>query len=158
MKGTKDFFTLLIFSIAVGFTGCSPIGSLLVDSNTGAALEFIRAVPNKFVYGPSDPFIPKSEVDVFGVFNGKEKPIAIEETDIKVSGYPFSTDDEVIVLDELDKKLGIQLNSGMKNISISYKGKETLYRISVGEAETGEGGNGGGDGPGIIIDWKWPED
>jgi len=151
----KNFFTFLIFSIAVVFTGCPPIGTLLVDSNTGAALEFIRAVPNKFVYTLGyDPFNPAADVDVFVVFKGKEKPIAIEEVKIIISGYPFSSGDEDIILD-VGKKNELEFDKpGIKNIVISYKDMETLYRISVGETETGDGDNGGG--PGIIIDWVWP--
>jgi len=162
MKDTKKFFTLLFFSIAVAFIGgCSaPIGALLTDS--GAALDYIRAEPKRFVYGssdlPEDWFIPKEDVDVFGIFGGKEKPIAIEEVKIVISGYPFSLEDEVIVLDEEDKESGLLLTSGIKNITISYNGKETLYRISVGETDTGEVIVGGDDGSGIIIEWEWPDD
>jgi len=152
MKGIKKFFTLLIFPVAVALIGCSPVGSLLVDSNTGAALEFIRAEPKRFVYSDEyDPFIPADDVEVFGIFGGKEKPIAIKEVEIVISGYPFG--DDVIVLGESEKEEGLQLNPGRKNIVISYKGMETLYRISVGETKTGDNDN---SGPGLIIDWEWP--
>jgi len=162
MKGTKKIFTLLIFSVAVAFTGgcSSPIGSLLAES--GATLEYIRAEPKRFVYGssdlPEDWFIPKDDVDVFGIFGGKEKPIAIKDVKIVISGYPFSIDDEDIVLNEGHKESGLLLTSGIKNIIITYNGKETLYRISVGETETGEVIVGGDDGSGIEIKWEWPED
>ena len=156
----KKFFTLLIFSIAVAFTGgcSSPIGSLQIDSdsNSDATLDFIRVEPERFVYSDEyDPFIPAEDVHVFGVFGGKEKPIAIEEVEkIIISEYPFSTN-EPIVLSELDREFEIQLNSGRKSIVISYKGMETLYRISVGETKTGDDNN---SDPGTIIDWEWPDD
>ena len=160
MSGTKYFFSLFIFPvffIAVAFTaGCSsPIGSLLIDS--GSTIDFIRVEPKRFVYSDEDDlFIPVDDMDVFGIFRGIERPIAIEDVEIIISEYPFPTEDKVIVLDELDKEFGIQLDSGRKNIVISYSGKETLYRISVGETETGDGGgNGGGGTGGTEIGWVW---
>ena len=152
MKGAKKFFTLLIFPVAVAFIGgCSPIGGLLTDP--GATLDFIRVEPERFVYSDEfDPFIPAADMKVFGIFGKKEKPIAIEEVEkIIISEYPFSTD-EPIVLENLDKDFEIQLNPGRKEIVISYKGMETLYRISVGETKTG-GDDVGGDGITIGLDW-----
>jgi hypothetical protein len=156
MKATKIFLTLLIFSIAVAFIGCpTPIGGLQ------HSLDYIRAEPKKFVYPPNVPFVPKEEVEVFGAFGGKEQPIAIKQVEIVVRGYPWSSEDEVIVLDEDDKIYGIQFDPsfpGVKNVIISYRGKEALYRISVGETDTGEINSGDGeDGPGIVIIPDWPD-
>ena len=149
----KRFFTLLIFSlfiIAVIFSGCSPIGGLLASD----VVDHIRAEPKRFVYKSEeyDPFIPASEdegVEVFCVIKGVETPIAIEEVEITVKDSSWG---DPIILSEVDKEEGIQLDPGIKNITISYKGMETFYRIYVG-AKAGDGGNGG---PGIII--KLPDD
>jgi len=160
MKGTKKIITLLFFSIAVAFTGgcSSPIGSLQIDSDSdsGATLDFIRVEPERFVYSDEyDPFIPAEDMHVFGVFGGKEKPIAIEEVEkIIISEYPFSTG-EPIVLSNLSKEFEIQLDPGRKNIVINYRGKDAFYRISVGETKTGDGDGGGGSG--IIINPVWPD-
>jgi hypothetical protein len=154
MKGTKNFFTLLIFSIAVAFTGgcSSPIGSLQ-DS-----LDYIRVEPRRFVYAPIESFIPKEDVDVYGVFGGgEEKLIAIEEVKIIISDLSWG---DGITLDESEKENGlplIALNAGVKNVFISYSGRETFYRISVGEAETGDGGGGSSGGTGITIGLDWPD-
>ena len=153
----KNIFTLLIFSIAVVFTGCSvPIGSLLADS----PLEFIRVEPKRFVYASDEYFKPADEdegVDVYGIFGGKQDLIPIKDVKITISGYPVG--DAPIVLNESQKFEGYdltQLVPGTQTIEISYRGKETSYRISVGETETGDGDNG--NGKGITIGWEWPDD
>jgi len=149
MKGAKIILIFLFFSIAVGFTGCSgPVGSLLASD----VADHIRVEPKRFVYESNEKFIPADEeegVKVYGVFKGIEKPIAIEDVGIKVN----DTDGwDTIVLTESDKKEGIILDSGLKDVVISYKSMDTLYRIYVG-AKAGDGGGGGG--PIIIIDWNW---
>ena len=149
MKGAKKIFTFLFFSIAVGFTGCSePVGSLLAPS----VADYIRVKPKRFVYESNEKFIPADEeegVEVYGVFKGIEKPIAIKDVEIKVNDTGWG---DTIVLNESEKKEGILLAAGIKDIVISYKSMETLYRIYVG-AKVGDGGGGGG--PTIIIDWEW---
>jgi len=150
MKGAKKILTFLFISIAVGFTGCSePVGSLLASN----VADHIRVEPKRFVYESNERFIPADEeegVKVFGVFKGIEKPIAIEDVEIKVNDTGWGA---TIVLTELDKKDGIKLASpGLKDVVISYRGMKTLYRIFVG-ADIGDGGIGGG--PTIIIGWEW---
>jgi hypothetical protein len=148
MKSAKKVFTFLFFSIAVGFTGCSePIGSLLATD----VADHIRVEPKRFVYESDEKFIPADEkegVDVYGVFKGIEKPIAIEDVQIKVNDTGWG---DSIVLKESEKKEGLLLTTGIKDIVISYKSMETLYRIFVG-AKAGDGQN---DGTIIIIDWDW---
>jgi len=147
MKGTKEIFTLLIFSIAVAFTnGCSsPIGGLLVDS-----LDFITVEPNRFVYSKDeyDPFKPIDHVKVYGIFGKKKDEIPIENKELKIeiSEYPFTEGKNVIVLSEIDKVEGCELTPGKKNITISYRGKDAFYRISVGETKTGDGDDSGDSG------------
>jgi len=153
MKGTKKIFTLLIFPVAVAFTGgcSSPIGGLLIDSTT---LDFIRAEPERFVYRDDyDPFIPAQDVKVFGFFGRKKTPIAIEEVKITISGLPYSTEDVIILKEGV--KDPVLLSSGIKDILISYRGEETNYHISVGETKTGDG-DGGDDDSGKEIIPIWP--
>jgi hypothetical protein len=150
MKSAKKIFTFLFFSIAVGFTGCSgPVGSLL----TSNVADHIRVEPKRFVYESNEKFIPADEeegVEVYAVFKGIEKLIAIEDVEIIVNDTGWG---DIIVLNESEKKEGLLLTAGIKDIVISYKSMETFYRIYVG-AKAGDGGGGGG-GPIIIIDWEW---
>ena len=150
MKSAKKIFTFLFFSIAVAFTGCSePIGSLLATD----VADHIRVEPKRFVYESNEKFIPADEkegVDVYGVFKGIEKPIAIKDVEIKVNDTGWG---DSIVLNESEKKEGLLLAVGIKDIVISYKSMETFYRIYVG-AKVGDSGGGGG-GPAVIIDWEW---
>ena len=154
MKGTKKFFTLLFFSIAVAFTGgCSvPIGSILIDSDE--PLDFIRVLPIRFVYRSSDIYKPKEDVEVYGIFGKKQERIPIDEkVDIIFRGFPYSTPDENFVLDDEEKKNGLPLNSEINivyEITIRYSGMEAIYRISVGKTN-GDGGGGDDDSSGIVI-------
>ena len=156
MKGARNFFTLLIFSIAVAFTDCSsPIGSLQIDSDSDATLNFIRLEPNRFVYSDEyDPFKPVFDVEVFGIFGGKEDQIFIEDKELKIEITEYPYGNNVIVLSDSEKENGLQLDPGRKVITISYRGKDAFYRISVGETKTGGDGDGSGSGSGIT--WVWP--
>ena len=150
MKSTRRLFTLLIFSlfsIAVAFTGCSdPTGSLLYS------IDYIKAVPNKFLYGHNDPFVPAKHVKVIGVFGGVEDPIDITKVKIKIihdPGYINEKEEPVP-----DNQKGLVLESeGIKTVVITYNDMETRYDIAVGEPGMGEGGWGDGEGAGIVITW-----
>jgi len=149
MRATKIYLTLLIFSIAVAFIGgCSPVGGLLFSE----VKDHIKAEPKKFVYTVNyDPFDPENDVDVIGVFKGKETPIAIKDVKIIISDYKWSSSDDIVL--DIGKKEPQELKKGIKNITIRYKDMETLYRISVGETSSGDDD----DDSGITIDisdWK----
>jgi len=159
----KKFFTLLIFSIAVVFLGgCSPVGGLLLGDDE--TLDSIRVVPNRFVYSyPYDPFMPDDPdegIQVFGIFGGTAMPIDIKDKDVKItiSEHSALPTEVPIVLTPSEKENGLELRlkPGVKNVVISYKGKEDFYRISLGETDTGDEGNGNGSGSGIK--WEWPDD
>jgi len=152
MKGTKIFFTLLIFSIAVAFIGCpEPVGSILY------AVDYIKAVPNKTMYGKYDWFKPAQQLKVIGVFGGAEDEIDINKVKIKIIADPGFTDEGESSVD--DNKEGLVLDlEGPKTIVITYNHNgailETRYNIAVGAPGTGEGGWGDTDnGTGIKIDW-----
>ena len=160
MKGTKNIFTLLIFPlffIAVAFTaGCSsPIGGLLVDSNRGTALDYIKAKPKRFLYDKGDLFEPAKDVKVIGVFGGVENEIDIDKVEIKIindPGYAGSEPPDIVP----DNQVGLPLvTDGIKDIVITYNNMETRYTIAVGKEGTNSGGGwGGGSGSGITINWQ----
>jgi len=161
MKGTRKFFTsifLLLFFIAVAFTGCSePVGSLLYS------VDYIKAMPRITYYGNGDRFKPAEDVKVIGVFGGVEDEIDIEKVQIKIihkPGFIGGGEENLIP----DNEIGIRFDSeGPKDVVITYNNLETSYRIAVGAPGTGEGNVWGGDddgeGAGIIIIWDgqpWP--
>jgi len=156
MKSAKKIVTLLIFSVAVVFTGCSePVGSLQASNVT----DHIRVEPKRFVYKSNEEYKPADEdegVKVFGVFKGIEEPIAIEDVDIKISETDAWSEEDAVVLSEENKKTGYKFTSlGIKDISISYKknkSMKTLYRIYVGPDVVGDGDE---EGVLIIINWEW---
>jgi len=166
-KKFNTFLIFLLFFIAVVFTtGCSPIGSLLVaPSPKTVAYDYIRAVPNKFLYGNNGRFIPANDVEVFGVFGGEDTLIfGREETRLHDDGVEFKIyyneewtdepfDDEVP-----DKTAGVGFrvtSVGILRIEISYKDMKTYYHIQVGEPGTGSGsGWPNGQINGIEIIWK----
>jgi hypothetical protein len=146
MRGEIKNFTLLtffLFLIAVVFSGCAPIGGLMTSDVT----DHLRVEPVRFVYfsDQDDPFTPAYDMKVFGVFKGMEKPIDIKDVDIIINDNDWG---DSIVVKEFQKKEGIQLAAGIKDIHIGYKDMETLYRIYVGP----EAGDSPGGGPSIIID------
>jgi hypothetical protein len=148
MRAAKKIFTLLIFSIAVAFTGCSePVGSLVYN------IDYIKAVPSKTLYGQKDWYKPAQDVKVIGVFGGVEEeiPITIKEVEIRIIEDPLSTPNEIPVP---DKQEGCFLeNQGPKTVIINYRDKETRYDIAVGEPGMGNIGWGDGVGTGINIDY-----
>jgi len=147
MKGSKKIFTLLIFplfSIAVGFTGCSePIGTLLTDSNTGSAPDYIRAEPQQFIYNEKTTFWPE-DVKVWRISSSGRKLI----TDIdKIKFIIGDSGGEV----EVPHQTGLSLDSkGIKTVFIRYLDMDTSYHIAV--VDPGLGINDG-DGTPIIINW-----
>jgi len=149
MKGAKIFFSLLIFSIAVAFTGCSePVGSLIYS------LDYIKAVPSKLLYGKNERFKPAEQVQVVGVYGGVEDIIDINDVEIKIFENPgFSN----VVLSVDDKQEGLVLQTeGPKLVVITYRDKEARYNIAVGGPK-GTGDPGWGDGgTGIVINWPKP--
>jgi len=151
MKDTRKSFTFLIFLlffIAVVLTGCSePVGSLLYS------VDYIKAVPNRFLYDKNERFKPAEHMKVFGVFGGVEDEIDIDKVGIKIIHNPgFSGESEEPVP---DNQTGLLLaTEGPKTVVITYNDLETHYSIAVGEPGTGEGNVWGGDGgTGIIINW-----
>jgi hypothetical protein len=150
MKGTKKFFTLLIFSlffIAVGLTGCSDpvVGSLAYS------LDYIKAEPSKTIYGEKSWFKPAQEVKVLGVFGGVEETIHIDNVKIKIIEDPHTTPNVIPVLDNQD---GCFFEyQGPKWVVITYRDKETHYDIAVGEPGVGGVGWGNSGGTGITIDY-----
>ena len=151
MKGTKKFFTFLffpLFFIAVAFTsGCSDsIGGLEVDNPR----NYIRAAPYKFLYPVDDYFMVK-DVDVIGVFSGRERLININDNDVKIEITPPFSREPVPV----DKEKGFQLTSkskGVNTVVISYLDLVTDYPIQVVAPGEVPGYTGGG-GTSIIINW-----
>jgi hypothetical protein len=155
MKSTNKFFTLLIFSIAVAFTACpAPVGSLLYS------VDYIKAVPSKFMYGKGDAFKPAEDVKVIGVYGGVEDEIEITEVKIKLIYDPGFTDENEMPVD--NNKVGRVLeNEGPYTVVITYDKMgtdlEARYNIVVGEPGMGNGGWGDNDnGEPIII--TWPSD
>jgi hypothetical protein len=150
---TKNFFTLLIFSlffIAVVFTSsCSaPIGGLLHGG-------YIRAAPIRVLYDQNHWFKPANDVEVFGVFGGQEELIDINKVKIKLINENPDIESDII-FDIADNQAGIPLlNKGVKTVVINYNGMEARYPIVVGEPGTSswieQDGTGG---KGIIIIWK----
>jgi hypothetical protein len=162
MKGTKKFFTLLIFllfPIAVTFTsGCSaPIGGLL-DGDTAQAVDYIRAAPRRVLYDQRHWFKPADPVEgvlVYGVFGGLEdpNPVDIEKLQFKIIDDPgLTTEVEIIVTDNQE---GYPLlNKGVKTIVVSYLGMETRYPIVVGDPGSSGFVNQDGSGTGIEFIWE----
>jgi len=162
MKGTKKFFTLLIFSlfpVAVAFTsGCSaPIGGL-IKGGAAHAVDYIRAAPRRTLYDlrhwfkPADP---DEGVQVYGVFGGVEDPtpIDIDKLQFKIIDDPgLITEVEVPIANNQE---GIPLLSkGVKTVIVSYFGMETRYPIVVGEPGTSGWVVQDGTGSGIIFIWN----
>jgi len=159
MKGSKIFFTLLIFSIAVVFIGCpEPIGSLEYS------LDYIKAIPSRSLYGKNDQFIPAQHMKVIGVFGGVEDKIDIDIVKIKLIYDKIDDDVQYNNEKELpvsDNQMGITLEwKGPYTVIITYNHNgtlfETSYNIAVGEPGTGEGGWPGSEGgSGFIIEWPF---
>jgi len=153
---TKKFFTFLVFPlffIAVAFTsGCSsPIGSLLFAD---AALDYIRAEPNRFLYGKYDLFIPVKHMEVFGIFGGKEKPIDIDKVEIKIIENPGMTGEKEVPVKDNQEGLVLEFE-GIKTVVIKYLDMKTNYNIQVGEPGTGDDTVWGEEGgTGIVITWN----
>jgi len=130
MKMKKKFLTIfLLFFIAVAFaSSCSPIGSLLVDSN--AAQDYIKVSPKRYVYIKNETFIPEDELLVSGIFRGKEQDIKINDKNlvIKILEPSFSEPDPVIV----DKEKGFKLETEVTyTVIINYLDLKTDYPIEV---------------------------
>jgi len=158
MKSAKKIFTLLSFSIAVAFTGCSePIGSLL------HSIDYIKAVPSKTYYGANDLFIPARHLKVIGFFGGVQEEIDINKVKIKLIYDPGFTSEHTIILQPLtdgegfisDNQTGLPLeDQGPYTVVLSYNNLGTSYSIGVGVPGTGGGGFGDGeDGSSLGIDW-----
>jgi len=134
MRDTKKILTLLIFPIfliAAAFTGCSDpvVGSLAYS------VDYIKAVPNKYIYGKNDKFIPARDVKVIGVFGGVEDSIDINNVNIKVVD-PLSYIDPILIGNNQN---GEPLDTeGVRHIVISYQNLETHYGISIGAPGTGD--------------------
>jgi len=151
MKDAKKIFTFLFLSIAVVLTGCpEPVGSILYS------VDYIKAVPNRFVYGQNDFFKPVNDVKVIGVFGGVEETISIDNVGIIIIEDPgLNTENPITVTNNQN---GIRLeNEGPKRVVISYNSYEARYDIAVGKP--GMGDPGWGDNPneretGIIIIWQ----
>jgi len=162
MKGTKKFFTLLIFFlffIAVAFTsGCSfPIGGLQVDDRGATPLNnYIRAEPSRFLFPRNALFIPEKHVKVFGSLRGgAEEPIEITKVSIKIIVNPGMTGQREVSVDDNQQGRILEVD-GLNIVVITYQNMHTKYHIEVGEQSTGtgNGSGGGGDGAGIVIIWN----
>jgi len=159
MKGTKRFFTLLLFPlfpVAVGLTsGCSaPIGGLL-HGGSALAVDYIRAAPIRILYDQRHWFKPEKDVEVFVVLGGVEdpNPIDIDKLQFKIIDDPgLNTEMEIVVIDN-EEGLPL-LNKGVKTVVVSYEGMETRYPIVVGEPGTSGFVNQDGSGTGIEFIWN----
>ena len=141
MKSAKNFLTLLIFSIAVAFTGCpESVGSLLTDT----APDYISAEPKKFIYNEKTTFWSE-DVKVWRIGSSGKKLI----TDIdKIKFIIGDADGDK----EVPHQTGLSLDSkGIKTVFISYLNMDTSYHIAV--VDPGLGINDG-DGTPIIINWE----
>jgi len=147
MKRAKGFFTLLFFSVAVAFTGCpTPVGSILYS------VDYIKAVPSKYLYGEDDWFKPAQHVQVIGVFGGVEEVIDIDKVEIIIIEDPDMNTGGVITV--TNNQAGLKLEKeGNKRIVITYNKWETHYDIAVGVPGIGGGGYGDGDTT-IQIIWQ----
>jgi hypothetical protein len=142
MKTTKNLFTLLIFSIAVAFTGgCSaPIGNLL------DTIDYIKAVPIRYLYEEGETVNPANDVKVIGVFGGVEEDIDIDKVEINIINDPGYAG-------EKEQSVYVPLSEGIKDVVITYNNMKTRYTIAVGEEGTNPGGGWGPGGSGIKINW-----
>jgi hypothetical protein len=160
MKGTKRFFTLLIFPLfpiaVVLASGCSaPIGGL-IKGGSAHAVDYIRAAPIRVMYDLRHWFKPAEDVEVFGVFGGVEdpNPIDIDKLNFKIIEDPNIPNAE-LELPVTDNQGGIPLlTKGVKTVVISYNGMETRYPIVVGEPGTSGWVEQDGTGSGIKIKWR----
>lgn len=161
MKGTKRFFTLLLFplfSVAVAFTsGCSaPIGGLL-HGGAAQSVDYIWAAPIRILYDQRHWFKPATDVEVYGVFGGVKdpNPIGIDELKFTIIDDPgLNTEMEIPVTDNQE---GYPLlNKGVKTIVVSYPGTEmkASYPIVVGEPGSSGWANQDGSGTGIEFIWN----
>jgi len=150
MKSSKIFFTLLFFLIAVVFIGCpAPIGSILY------AVDYIKVVPSKTLYGKNDVYIPAKDVKVIGVFGGAEDEIPIDKVKIKTIFDPgFSNEKEEPVPD--NKEGRVLEFEGPYTVVITYNNLEARYNIAVGEPGMGDGG-WGDTSEGTGIKYIWPD-
>jgi hypothetical protein len=156
MKSTKKIFTLLIFSIAVAFTGCQPepVGSLLYS------VDYIKIMPKRNLhYGQYEWFIPELDVKVIGVFGGVEEEIASSNVRFKLiysdSSYTGGGTEYTVA-----SGTGCELSiTGPYTVVLNYRNLETRYAIIVGEPGTGGPGWGGGSeggGGGTDLEFDWP--
>jgi len=157
IKKLNILLSFLLFFIAVALTsGCSPIGSLLVEPSV-VRLDYIRVVPKRFLYSDQEPFVPVNEMKLFGVFSGEEEPIPIDDkVEIKIIYNPDETGGSVEV-PVPNEGIGFSvISDGRLKIDISYLEMNTYYFIQVGNPDDGTGsGSGWPNGPtGIKIEWN----
>ena len=131
----KKFLTIfLLFFIAVALTsGCSPIGSLLVDSSVGAVQDYIKAVPKRYLYEQGEQFIPEEAMLVTGFFDGKKQDIDIYDKNlvIKIIVPDYSSNP---VPADVDKEDGFPLEIvEIYTVIISYRDMKIDYPIQVVE-------------------------
>ena len=151
MKGTKKFFTLLIFPlffIAVAFcAGCSspagggPIGSLLAARGTS---DYIKAVPKYFLYETNGWFVPEHDVDVFSVSGEVEELIDIYKVEFKIIENSDNSGKQEIPVPVIEGFPLQKVSEGVKTVIVTYNNMKTNYHINVGERGTGEVDSGGG--------------
>ena len=155
-KKSNTLLIFLLFFIAVVITSsCSPIGALLFEPNTSAAIDYIRAEPLLSLYDKGASFKPANDVKVFGVFGGVEQVIPIERIEeikiIKDPGLNSEGVEFVFTGDVVEYPLS---KEGVKNVVIRYSGMEARYPIVVGEKGSTTWIVPDGSGSGISIIWK----
>jgi hypothetical protein len=148
MNCLSRFFTVttIFFTLAA----CAPpIGTL---GGSGAAHDFIWAVPNRVVYTIEGYFRPQEDLQVFASYQGVIEPVdislvTVEVEDLSAGGTIYGP-----------VQTSYQLNTaGRKVIHISYKDMPARYSIEVLSLDESTGnGNGNGNGGGVGVIWAPP--
>jgi len=125
MKGLKKVFTLLIFplfSIAVGFTGCTaPVGSLLANS-AGPVPDSIKAMPKRYIYTKNQTFM-RGDVEVWRISSSGRVPITdTDNIKINIDGAEVPQGETGLTVGSIKEA---------KTVSVSYQNMEDKYRIQV---------------------------
>ena len=151
MNGLYRFFITLFITLVIA--GCAPpIGSL---GNPGAN-DALWAVPNRQIYDINDIFLRDADLQIFASIKGRIKLISNNLVSISVVEDPMAVPPVSVPVPNAGDGYFIFTRPGRNIIEISYNGLHTHYSVEVQDPHGlgGNGGNGYGNGTGIIIEWK----
>jgi hypothetical protein len=103
-------------------------------------------------YNVNDLFLRHNDLSVLVSYQGRVQPIAVDEVDLSIIEDPDWTDEQSPMPDDIPYRLE---EKGRKVIVVTYGKLSARYSIMVKDPFdlSGSGGNGGGEGSGIIVEW-----